>query len=211
VGHYTVTESDPGPNFTLAGLSCTTINGSVITTNTGTRTADIVLNATDVVECTYTNSLQLGAIRITKRSTKGGPLAGATFAVGVKGSTGAPIKTLTSGSDGTACIDGLLFGDYTVTETGAPGGYSIDNKNAVTVTVDHVASCTAGTPNAPPDFTDTPLSKLVCAFESLPAGNPTSATIQCTGDGSSQALPEGTTKVLDNLAPGTYTCTVVIK
>src|SRR6266498_5968882 len=32
-------------------------------------------------------------------------------------------------------------------------------------------------------------------------GNPTSATIQCTGEGSPSPLPEGTPKVLDNLAP----------
>ncbi len=59
-------------------------------------------------------------------------------------------------------------------------------------------------------FSDTPLSKVTVSFESLAPGNPTSATIQCTGEGSPSPLPEGTPKVLDNLAPGTYSCTVVV-
>jgi hypothetical protein len=97
-----------------------------------------------------------------------------------------------------------------VKETAAPSGYRIDDPGTVGVTVDHNAGCSTGTPNAPPAFTDTPLSSISVSFESLAAGNPTSATVQCTGDSSSQPLPEGSLKVLDNLAPGTYSCTVVV-
>lgn len=60
---------------------------------------------------------------------------------------------MTTGGDGTACVDHLPFGTYTVTETQAPAGYDIDNTSGVSVAVDHNADCTTGTPNAPAAFT----------------------------------------------------------
>jgi hypothetical protein len=80
----------------------------------------------------------------------------------------------------------------------------------VSVTVDHNATCASGTPNAPAAFTDTPLSKITVSFQSKAGPGVTSATIQCTGDANPAALPESTPKVLDDLVPGTYTCTVVV-
>jgi uncharacterized surface anchored protein len=141
-------------------------------------------------------------------SKDGSDLAGATFEL--RDTSDNVVATLNTGSDGTACQDNLPFGSYTVKETGAPSGYKIDDPDQVGIAVDHSASCTSGTPNAPPQFTDTPLSRISVSFESLAAGNPTSATVPCTGDSSSQPLPEGSPKVLDNLAPGTYSCTVVV-
>jgi hypothetical protein len=108
-GPYSVTESDPGPNFFLSGLNCDAsilTHGSTVTPDVGTRTVSFSLKALDTVECTFTNILH--------------------------------------------------------------------------------------------------------QFESLAPGDPTSATVQCTGEGSSSPLPEGTPKVLDNLAPGTDSCTVVV-
>jgi len=57
--------------------------------------------------------------------------------------------------------------------------------------------------------TDTPLSQITVSFHSKVAGA-TTATIQCTGDASPQNLPDGSPRTLDDLVPGTYTCTVVI-
>ena len=56
--------------------------------------------------------------------------------------------TLTTDSTGTACVDNLAFGNYTVTETAAPGGYIIDNPNAVNVTVSVNEGCAAASVGA---------------------------------------------------------------
>ena len=77
------------------------------------------------------------------------------------------------------------------------------------MTVDNDATCGSGNEETT-SFSDTPLSRITVSFESLAPGDPTSATVQCDNEGSPSPLPEGTPKVLDNLAPGTYTCTVVV-
>ncbi len=211
-GGYSVTESDPGPNFSLTGLDCSAssiTHGTTITTDTATRTVSFNLKALDTVDCTYTNTLHLGAIKITKTSSKDdSTLAGGKFDVR-DASDNSLVAQVTTGDDGTACVDNLRFGDYTVKETDAPTGYKIDDSTAHTVTVDNDATCGSGNEETI-SFSDTPLSRITVAFESLAPGDPTSATIQCTGDGSPSALPEGTPRVLDNLEPGTYTCTVVV-
>jgi hypothetical protein len=211
-GSYSVTESDPGPDFSLTGLDCSASSishGTTITTNTATRTVSFDLKALDTVDCTYTNTLHQGAIKIIKTSIKdNSPLAGAKFDVR-KASDNSLVAQVTTGDDGTACVDNLRFGDYTVKETAAPSGYQTDDSTTHTVTVDNDATCGSGNEETV-SFTNTPLSRITVSFESLAPGNPTSATVQCTGEGSPSPLPEGTPKVLDNLAPGTYTCTVVV-
>jgi Prealbumin-like fold domain len=211
-GGYSVTESDPGPDFSLTSLDCSAssiTHGTTITTDTATRTVSFNLKALDTVDCTYTNTLHLGAIEITKTSIKDdSTLAGAKFDVR-NAADNSLVAQVTTGDDGTACVDHLRFGDYTVTETDAPTGYEIDDPTAQTVTVDNDATCGSGNEETV-SFTDTPLSRITVSFESLAPGNPTSATVQCTGEGSPSPLPEGTPKVLDDLVPGTYTCTVVV-
>jgi hypothetical protein len=211
-GSYSVTESDPGPNFTLTNLDCSASeisDGSTVTPNTSTRTASFDLKPSDTIECTYTNTLQRGAIKIHKTTTKGGTaLAGAHFDVRKK-SDNTLIQNVTTDADGNACVANLPFDTYTVKETAAPDGYKIDDATAHDVVVDSVATCSSGDPETI-SFSDTPLSRITVSFESLAAGNPTSATIQCTDEASASPLPEGTPKVLDDLVPGTYTCTVVV-
>jgi len=193
---YTASETVPA-NWVLTSATCD--NGSPVT--------NISVTQGGTTTCTFTNTLQLGAIKVSKLSTKGNtPLAGATFTVNTS-----PVTTLTTGADGTACVDNLFFGDYTVTETAAPTGYQINNPKPVTVTVDHNASCTSGTPNTTASpFTDTPLSLITVTFHSKAGAGVTTATVQCTGEANPSALPDNTPKTLDNLVPGTYTCTVVI-
>jgi hypothetical protein len=193
---YSAVETVPA-NWELVSAVC----------NDGSPVTNIDVSADETVICTFTDRLLVGAIRVTKHSSKdNSALEGATFEI--RDSNNTLVATLTSGSDGTACKDNLFFGSYTVTETAAPAGYKIDDPGPASVLVDHVASCTNGTPNEPPVFTDTPLSRITVSFESLAPGNPTTATIDC-GNGS-VPLPEGTPHVLDNLAPGSYSCTVVV-
>jgi hypothetical protein len=213
-GGYTVTEGADPANFVFTDLSCTASGtGTSASPSSGnaTRTATITLAGDGAVTCVYTNTQQQGAIKITKTSSKDSSgLDGATFSITKGGSpiTGSPFTTA---NGGVICVDNLAFGDYVVTETGAPTGYKIDDSTGHTVTVDNNAKC-SDDPYVGESigFTDTPLSRITTSFESLAPGNPTSATIQCTGDASSSPLPEGTPRVEDNLAPGTYTCTVVV-
>jgi hypothetical protein len=206
-GSYSVTEADPTPlNFAFVSLNCDasdTSHGSTV--GIIGRTVNIALAPDDVIDCTYTNKLQLGAIKITKTSTKGNaPLAGAIFNV-----DGSPAPA--TDANGVTCVDHLTFGNHTVQEVSAPTGYKVNDTTVHNVDVEHAGTC-----SDPVDasqslaFDDTPLSRITTSFESLADGNPTSATIDCSRQGDPVPLPEGTPDVQDNLAPGTYTCTVVI-
>lgn len=221
-GTYKVTEESPASlGFDLTSATCD--NGDDPTTG-------ISVTAGGTTTCTFTNTLRSGAIKVTKLSSKGGdnPLAlpGATFVVKLGTTT---VATLTTGSDGTACVDGLFWAgtgtNYTVRETKAPTGYSIDKTTPVTVTVDHNATCSGTGVNVPnaTSFTDTPLTNLVITVTSQVAGG-TASSIQCTNGGPSTfpgtdignspvGIPTfvNPAKVTANgLKPGTYTCVVVI-
>ena len=165
-----------------------------------------------LVTCTYVNQAS-GAILVTKTAKNHNlgdglqhPLAGATFSVnGVSKVTGA---------NGQACFDGLTIGTaYTVTETAAPTGYSIDT-TFKSVTPTSPASCTSGTPDGV-SFTDSPLTDVsVTATSEVPGV--TNSTITCVDSGnagignSPQGPADPVTVTANGLKPGTYTCTIVV-
>jgi hypothetical protein len=87
----------------------------------------------------------------------------------------------------------------------------------VSVSVDHNASCTSGTPNAPPAFTDTPLTDITAtATATSEAAGGTKSTISCvnsstTDIGDSPQGPAESVKVTAiGLKPGTYSCTIEV-
>jgi hypothetical protein len=209
-GSYTVTEGSQPANFALESLTCTADgggSGSQDATNPAQANITVVPNST--VTCVYVDKQQLGAIKISKTSTKGNaPLAGATFAI-TSGGTPIAGSPFTTGNDGTVCVDHLAFGTYSVQETAAPPGYAIDDTTAHDVSVSANSTCGDGN-EATFAASDTPLSKITVSFQSLAGPGVTSATVQCTGDSSASPLPEDTPKVLNNLPPGTYSCTVVV-
>jgi Prealbumin-like fold domain len=207
-GTYTVTEGADPAGFAFESLSC-----SGGTTSISGKTATINLAPDDNVTCTYVNRQQLGAIKITKTNSKtNGPVSGAQFLISGPGSYS---NTVTSGSDGTVCVDGLAFGTYAVSETGAPTGYSIDDTTAHNVTVDNNAMCS----DSPYDgesisFTDTPTSDLQVNFRDGGSGT-TSATISCdnatgTSDTSTVTGWDNSVTVTGVHAPTTVTCTITI-
>jgi hypothetical protein len=211
VGSYTVTEGSEPPNFTLKSLTCTASAGSSGSQDgTNPSQANISVIADGLVTCTYVNQAS-GAILVTKTAKNhnlvagSGPLAGAVFTVnGVDKTTDA---------NGHACFDGLTIGTaYTVTETSAPAGYSIDTTSK-SVTPLGAASCTSGTPTGV-SFTDLPLTDLVVTATSELAGA-TNSTITCVVQGTTTGIgnsPQGpadpVTVTANGLTPGTYTCTV---
>ena len=144
-GSYSVTETDPAPTFAFTNLNCSaseTSDGTTITING--RTVSFNLAANDIVDCTYTNTLQVGALAIVKNSTKGGLVstAGAVFSY-----DGSSVTDNGAGDEdptiGEVCVSGLLPGDYDVTETSAPPGYGLPtDPGPETVTVVAGTNCT---------------------------------------------------------------------
>jgi hypothetical protein len=217
-GSYTVTEGSDPPGFVFEDLTCTATGaGTSVTPNgsggNGSKTASITMAAEGLVTCVYTNQQQLGAIKITKTAKNkllgsgDQPQAGVTFTIA---GAGGPYIVVTN-SNGVACQDGLAFGSYTVTET-VPSGYQADSTNPQTVGVVTNAACGSGN-EATAVFHNTPLSQIRVTFHSKAGVGVTTATVQCTGEGSASDLPDGisgTGHTLDDLVPGTYSCTVVI-
>jgi Prealbumin-like fold domain len=163
---------------------------------------------------TFTDVAQRGAIKVTKTSIKGNTLlAGATFSVTGPGGP----YTLTTGADGTDCLDDLAFGDYVVTETAAPGGYAIDDATPHNVTIDTNAECPNASTGADLAFSDTPLTDITATANSQDDGpGGTLSDISCVdsngGDvgNSPQGPAHDVAVAATGLHPGTYTCTIVI-
>ncbi len=210
-GSYTVTENTPLPaNFVLESLTCTT-GGSQDAINL--YQANITINPGDTVTCTYVDKQQLGAIKISKTSSKtGNALAGAQFSITGPNNYS---NSVTTGSDGSVCVDSLPFGSYTVTETSAPTGFVIDDSSGHTVTVDNNAKCSDSTyVGESTSFTDTPTADIQVNFRDGGSGT-TSATITCdntTGTGSTTPASGWDTSVTVTgvHAPTTIHCTITI-
>ena len=210
-GSYSVTEGADPSGFAFDNVSCT--GGSTSTTG---KEADITLAAGDNVTCTYVNDQQLGAIQVSKTSSKGTALAGAKFSITGPGNYS---QSVTSGADGTVCVDGLVFGTYHITETAAPTGYAIDDSTTHDVTVNANTDCNSS-PFAGTSFaaTDTPLTDISASVASEAAGG-TQSNIHCVdssnADVGNSPQPasgnaESATVTANGLKPGTYTCTITI-
>lgn len=210
-GEYTVTEEAVASGFEFDHATCkggtTTVDKNKVT---------VKLSAGDEVTCVFVNNELLGALKITKVSSKAAatPLEGAKFLV--KDPKGGE-KTYTTNKEGVVCLDKLsLLGKYTVTETEAPSGYSIDNKEAQAVEVTGTnAKCTDEEFGGQSlEFKDTPLTELSVNVKSEAIGG-TKSTITCTDSGSkaignSPQKGESAKVSAKELAPGTYTCEVVV-
>ncbi len=208
-GSYSVTEADPSAaNFRLSDIDCSASDlshGSTVTENEGTLTASFTLAAQDTIDCTFENTLKLGAIKVTKTRKHAAdgpgdhPHSGVGFTVdGV---------TKTTDANGEACFGDLAFGTYTVHEV-TPAGYSGEGDK--TVTVDNEASC-SDVPfgGETVSFHNTPLTNLTVSVDSQVDGG-TASTITCDSQTASTD-PDGDGSLsLSDLPPGTYNCTVVI-
>ena len=167
-GSYTVTEGADPAGFAFTDLSCTasgTGTSATPASGSATRTASITLAGGGSVTCVYTNTQQLGAIKILKNSTKSGNgLDGATFSI-TKGGVAISGSPFTTAGGGVICVDNLAFGAYVVTETAAPTGFAIDDAAGRTITVDNNAGCADTTyVGESTTFTDTPLADIQVRF-----------------------------------------------
>jgi Prealbumin-like fold domain len=220
-GSYSVTQTDPGPTFVLTDLDCSasdTSHGTTVTPVLATGTVSFDLKPLDTADCTYTNTLQVGALRILKNSTKSGPVSQAGAVFSYDGSSVTDNGAGDEDSDvGEVCVSGLLPGDYDVTETSAPPGYGDPvNPGPVTATVVVGTNCTDNPPtgSAVVTFTDPPTSDIQVNFRDGGSGE-TSATITCdnttgTGDDTPATGWDTSRTVTGIEAPTTIHCTIEI-
>jgi hypothetical protein len=220
----TVTEDDPsGSNYQLQSIVCTasTVPAANISTNTTTRTVTFSIAGGETLDCTFTNKLQQGALKIVKNSTKGGAVANAGAVFSYNGSSVTDNDIATGDEDntvGVVCVDGLTPGSYTVNETSAPSGYggAPASEDDQSVTVVAGTNCTDNLPGAgaTATFTNPPLSDIQVNFRDGGSGE-TSATIDCDNTtGSSDLTPASgwdTTETVTGIdAPTVVTCTITI-
>jgi hypothetical protein len=213
-GNHTVTETAAPTGYDKANPDHQDFN----VTDNGTCASRVANN--DPPDLTFRDPPILGAIQITK-TAKDKACTGAGVPAGcagngsrylsgvifeIKNSQGTVVATSTgTNSSGVTCVENLPLATYTVHEQAAPTGYSAAADQTAAVTAS--GTCSSGA--VAKSFVNTPLSKITVSFDSKVDGA-TTATIQCTGEGSPANLPEGTPKVLDDLAPGSYQCTVVV-
>jgi hypothetical protein len=171
----------------------------------------------DFIAPEATNFDNCGAIEITKTRKHAAdgagdhPHAGVTFTI-TGGDLPAGGTTVVTDSAGKACLDSLALGSYTVTET-VPGGYVEDGGGSQTVNVTAVSDCGDGS-EAQATFSNTPLTDLTVSVNSQVTGG-TNSKITCTGltPNPADSTPndfDDTSETVEDLQPGTYTCTVVI-
>ena len=221
-GHTVVEDVIPA-NWVLDHIDCSASSGVTPNTSGATITFDIDA-ATDVLDCTYFNKLQVGALRILKDSTKGGRVAnaGAVFNYG----TGLNVTDNGTGdldSDvGEVCVAGLLTGGYTVTETTPPPGYGGDGSSH-TATVVAGTNCTNALPSgtAVVTFVNPPLADIQVNYRDGGSGETSLTSVDCSGLGTSPDTLDATPAtgwdasathedIAINPSPRTITCTIVI-
>jgi hypothetical protein len=210
-GTYDVDETVPA-GWNLVSSDCVSSIGDTETKGS------IELDGNETVTCTFHDAREKGAILITKTRKHAAdgsgdhPHQGVTFTV-KGGELAAAGVTAVTNANGQACVDGLVLsgfvGDYTVTET-VPAGYSSSPAGPQTVSVTQEGAC--GPPATNPatvSFHNTPLTDISVSVNSQVDGG-TASTIDC-GAGVVNTGPNGDGSTSRNdLAPGTYTCTIVI-
>lgn len=182
---YTVDENVVPTGWAFDHVDCTastgvtpSINGSVVTFGID---AD-----TDILDCTYFNELQQGALRILKNSTKGGAVTNAGAVFSYDGESVTDNGAGDEDSDvGEVCVSGLATGDYEVDETSPPPGYGDAPGGAQTVTVVAGTNCTDNQPTgaAEATFTNPPLADIQVNFRDGGSGETSVTSMSCTNTG----------------------------
>ena len=201
-GTYSVAETPVPANWQLTSFTC----------SDGSNPAAIDLGVNETVTCTATNTLNQGALAIHKDRKHAADGPGPHPHEGVSFSVSGVADPVVTDENGNACVEGLLPGDYTVTET-VPAGYVSDDAEKPYTVVNGTTCATAVAVN----FTNTPQTGLSVSVDSEVDGG-TASTIDCVNDedppvsvasGTTDVNGDGTASAAD-LLPGTYTCTVVI-
>jgi hypothetical protein len=217
---YTVTEDVIPADWAFVSLDCSASTG--VTPSISGATVTFAIDAdTDVLDCTYTNELQLGALKILKNSTKGGAVSqpGAVFSY-----DGSSVTDNGTGDEdpdvGEVCVSGLSLGDYTVDETSPPPGYSDTTEADLTATVVTGTNCTDNQPTGTGvvTFTNAPLADIQVNFRDGGSGETSAMSIACANTGTTADTTPATgwddsvthEDIAIDPSPRTITCTIVI-
>jgi Prealbumin-like fold domain len=218
---YTVVEDVIPSAYAFTSLNCGASTGVTPSINGATVTFAIN-DAADILDCTYTNTLQRGALSIVKNSTKGGLVekAGAVFSY-----DGSSVTDNGAGDEdptiGEVCVSGLQLGDYDVTETSAPPGYGLPtDPGPETVTVVTGSDCTNNPPtgSAVVTFTDPPLADIQVNYRDGGSGETSLTSMSCTNTGTTGDTTPATgwddsvthEDIRIDPSPRTVTCEIVI-
>jgi hypothetical protein len=189
--NYVVDEDVIPANWALDNINCSVAGhpsvGVTPVVDVAAGTVTFAIDAdTDVLDCTYTNQLQLGALKILKNSTKGGAVSqpGAVFSYDSSSAT----DNGTGDEDadvGEVCVSGLAIGDYSVDETSPPPGYGGDPGGPQTVTVVTGTNCTNNEPTGTgvATFTNPPLADIQVNFRDGGSGETSATSISCANTG----------------------------
>jgi hypothetical protein len=218
--NYTVVEDVIPANWAFDHVDCSASSGVTPSINGATVTFAIDAD-TDVLECTYFNELQLGALRILKNSTKGGAVSqpGAVFSY-----DGSSVTDNGAGDEdadvGEVCVSGLAAGDYTVNETSPPPGYGGASQSNLTATVVTGTNCTDNQPTGAGvvTFTNAPLADIQVNFRDGGSGETSATSITCANTGTTADTTPASgwddsvthEDISIDPSPRTITCTIEI-
>jgi Prealbumin-like fold domain len=227
---YTVSEdlvAAAADNYALDDIDCSVTGrasvGVTPTINEATGTVTFAIDSdTDVLDCTFYNELQVGALRILKNSTKGGAVSNAGAVFSYDGSSVTDGGATDEDTDtGEVCVSGLPAGDYTVNETSAPPGYGGASQEDLTVTVTTGTNCTDNQPTGSGEvtFTNAPLADVQVRFRDGGSGETSvaEADIYCDNTGVTVDDADTTwdeTRTYEGIeidpSPRTIECTIII-
>jgi hypothetical protein len=218
--NHSVVEDVIPANWALDHVDCSASSG--VTPSISGATVSFAIDAdTDVLDCTYYNRLELGALKILKNSTKGGAVSqpGAVFSYDSSSVTdnGAGDQDPDVGE---VCVSGLAIGDYTVNETSPPPGYGDASQSDLTATVVSGTNCTVNQPTGAGvvTFTNPPLADIQVNFRDGGSGETSATSITCADTGTAPSTTPATgwddsvthEGIAIDPSPRTVTCTIVI-
>ena len=217
---YTVTEDVIPADWAFVSVDCSASTGVTPTILDATVTFDIDSDG-DVLDCTYTNELQLGALKILKNSTKGGAVSNPGAVFSYDGSSVTDNGAGDQDADvGEVCVSGLSVGDYTVNETSPPPGYGDASQSDLTATVVAGTNCTDNQPTGTGvvTFINAPLADIQVNFRDGGSGETSVTSITCDNTDTTPSTTPATgwddsvthEGIEIDPSPRTITCTIVI-
>ncbi|WP_299178598.1 hypothetical protein [uncultured Neptuniibacter sp.] len=151
-GIYSVTETDPAPNWDLTGLSCIETGGQNTATNNAT--ANIMLDPGETVTCTYTNTKRIMVDLLKTFNGQIDPNLTVVFELyeGPDGFGGTPLASSSTAGD----LDGVL--EFGMIKLPASGTYTLCERD---IPVGTTANWWRDTTSPPDGIGDVDLSSYV--------------------------------------------------
>jgi hypothetical protein len=217
---YSVVEDVIPANYAFDHVDCSASVG--VTPSITNATVNFAIDAdTDVLECTYFNELQKGALKILKNSTKGGAVSQAGAVFSYDGSSVTDNGANDEDPDvGEVCVSGLDLGDYTVNETSPPDGYGDASQSNLTATVVTGTNCTDNQPTGTGvvTFTNPPLADIQVNFRDGGSGETSVTSMTCDNTGTTPNTTPASgwddsvthEDISIDPSPRTITCEIVI-